>query len=90
MPFELTNTLITFHALMNAILKPLRRKLIFNVFFNNILVYSSTLELHLNHLSLILEKLKDNQLFSKRLKCSIFEKELEYLRHVIFEEQVVI
>ena len=68
MSFGLTNTLITFHALMNAILKPLRRKLIFNVFFNNILVYSFTLKLHLNHLTLILEKLKDNQLFSKKIK----------------------
>jgi hypothetical protein len=75
---------------MNAILKPFQRKLIFDVFFfYNILVYSSTLELQLNHLSLILEKLKDNQPFSKRLKCSIFEKEVEYLRHVIFEEEVV-
>jgi len=76
---------------MNAILKLFQRKLIFDVFFlYNILVYSSTLELHLNHLSLILEKLKNNQLFSKRLKCSIFEKEVKYLRHVIFEEEVVI
>ena len=54
-----------------------------------ILVYIFTLELHLNHLRFILEKLKDNQLFSKRLKCSIFEKEMEYLRYVIFEEEVV-
>lgn len=61
------------------LLEPFMRK--FVLFFDDILVYSSTLELHLGHLRNVLEILKNNQLFQllvKKSKCSFCEKQVEY------------
>jgi hypothetical protein len=42
------------------------------VFINDILVYSQNEETHEDHLRLVLQKLRDNQLFVKFSKSMIF------------------
>jgi hypothetical protein len=82
MAFGLTNALATFQALMNEVLRPFLRCFVL-VFFDNILICSSSWSDHLRHVNLILEAMHTHQLFLKRSKCSFGEESMAYLGHVI-------
>lgn len=64
MPFGLTNAPTTFQSLMNQVFGAQLRKFIL-VFFDDTLVYSKSMEEDLKYLEIILQLLKDNQLFAK-------------------------
>ncbi|CAH9116054.1 unnamed protein product [Cuscuta europaea] len=87
MPFGLTNAPSTFEALMNQVLRPFLRKSAL-VFFDDILIYSNSLEEHQVHLRRVLTALKENQLVINLKKCSFGQSELVYLGHIISEKGV--
>ena len=53
------------------------------VFIDDILVYSKNEEEHKEHLRLVLEKLREHQLYAKFSKCEFWLKEVGFLKHVI-------
>ncbi|GKD72874.1 retrotransposon protein, putative, unclassified, partial [Tanacetum coccineum] len=89
MPFGLTNARSTFQALMNSVFKKYLRKFVL-IFFDDILVYSPTLEDHVKHLEVVLQALRQNTLYAKQSKCVFRTKQVEYLGHVITKEGVAI
>lgn len=82
MSFMLTNAPAIFQALMNQVLESFFRKFML-VFYDDILIYNSALDLHINHLKEVLEVLKRNQLYARRSKCSFCKNQVKYLSHII-------
>jgi hypothetical protein len=58
------------------------------VFINDILVYSQNEETHEYHLRLVMQKLRDNQLYAKFSKCNFWLKEVAFLGHIITDEGI--
>ena len=89
MPFGLTNAPSTFQALMNEVFQLYLCKFIL-VFFDDILVYSHSWTDHLAHLRLVFDILATYQLFPKRSKCCIAQRQVSYLGHIILGEGVAV
>ncbi|KAI3776397.1 hypothetical protein L1987_46178 [Smallanthus sonchifolius] len=87
MPFGLTNAPAVFMDFMNRMCKPYLDKFVI-VFIDDILIYSKTKEDHEQHLRLILDLLKTEQLYAKFSKCDFWLKEVQFLGHVVNEEGI--
>nr|GFC45754.1 putative reverse transcriptase domain-containing protein [Tanacetum cinerariifolium] len=68
--------------LMNRVCKPYLDKFII-VFIDDILIYSKNKQEHKEHLKLILEFLKKEQLYAKFSKCEFWIPKVQFLGHVI-------
>jgi hypothetical protein len=87
MPFGLSNVPATFQALMNNVFHPYLRRFVL-VFFDDILIYSSSWVEHLQHIAIVLNELRAHHLHLKRSKCSFGAMSVAYLCHVIFADGV--
>ena len=68
MPFGLTNAPAAFMDLMNRVFRPYLDQFVV-VFIDDILVYSKNEEEHEQHLRIVLQTLRENQLYAKLSKC---------------------
>jgi hypothetical protein len=84
MSFGLTNAPAYFMYLMNKVFMEYLDKFVV-VFINDILIFSKNEEEHNEHLCLILQKLRENQLYAKLNKCEFWLKEVSFLDHIISE-----
>jgi hypothetical protein len=75
--------------LMNSVFMPELDKFVM-VFIDGILIYSKSEEEHAQHLRVILQRLRDHQLYAKFSKCAFWLKEVLFLRHVISAEGITV
>jgi hypothetical protein len=68
MSFGLTNVLAHFMYLLNSIFMPELDQFVM-VFIDDILVYSKSMEEHEEHLRIVLQRLREHQLYAKFSKC---------------------
>ena len=81
-PFGLTNVVTTFMDLMHRVFQPYMDQFVV-VFVDDILIYSLFEEEHENHLRVVLQLLRDHQLYAKFSKCEFLLTEVIFLRHVM-------
>ena len=89
MPFGLTNTPVAFMDLMNRVFKPYLDQFVV-VFIDDILVYSKSREEHEHHLSIVLQTLRDKQLYAKLKKCEFWLDKVSFLGHVVTKDDISI
>jgi len=77
-----TNDPALFMDYMNRIFCPLLHKFVV-VFIGDILIYSRIKVEHGEHLRLVLEILREQQLYAKLSKCEFWLEEVNFLGHVI-------
>ncbi|WVZ96332.1 LOW QUALITY PROTEIN: hypothetical protein U9M48_041987 [Paspalum notatum var. saurae] len=82
MSFGLTNAPAYFMYLMNKVFMEYLDKFVV-VFIDNILVFSTNEEEHEKHLRMVLQKLRENQLYAKLSKCEFWLLEVSFLGHII-------
>ena len=87
MPIGLTNAPVTFMDLMNRVFQPYLDRF-FIVFIDDILVYSGSPEEHSEHLRIVLQTLRERQLYAKFRKFQFWLDRVTFLGHVISTEGV--
>ena len=89
MPFGLTNALAAFMDLMHMVFQRYLDKFVL-VFVDDILIYSQSEEEHEDHLRVVLQLLRDHQLYSKFNKCEVWLTEVRFLGHVVSTSGVLV
>ncbi|KAK1620977.1 hypothetical protein QYE76_026494 [Lolium multiflorum] len=88
-PFGLTNAPAIFMNLMNKIFMKYLDKFVI-VFIDDILIYSKDKEEHAKHLKIVLQILREHQLYAKFSKCKFWLDSVEFLGHVITKEGIAV
>jgi hypothetical protein len=82
MSFGLTNALAFFMNLMNSVFMNYLDKFV-EVFIDDVLIYSQSEEEHVDHLKMLLQRLREHQLYAKLRKCEFWIDEVLFLGHII-------
>ncbi|KAB2632511.1 S ribonuclease [Pyrus ussuriensis x Pyrus communis] len=89
MPFGLTNAPAAFMDLMNRVFQPYLDRFVI-VFIDDILVYSKSKAEHVRHLTLVLKRLREHQLYAKFSKCQFWLDQVAFLGHVISAQGILV
>jgi hypothetical protein len=83
MSFGLTNAPTYFMYLMN-------NDMFVVVFINDILIYSQSEEEHIENLKMVLETLREHQIYAKLSKCEFWIHEVLFLGHIINQDELAV
>ena len=89
MPFGLTNAPTAFMDLMHRISQPYLDQFVV-VFVDDILIYSQSGWEHEYYLRIILQLLRDHQLYAKFIKCESWLTEVRFLGHMVSASGVLV
>src|SRR6185369_977033 len=89
MSFGLTNAPAHFMYLMNLVFMPELDKFVV-IFIDDILIYSKNEEDHAKHMHIVLQRLRDHQLYAKFSKCEFWLDSVKFLGHTISSEGIAV
>ena len=73
--------------LMNQVLGEYLDRFI-NIFIDDILVYSPNVEEHTQYLTLVLQRLREEQLYAKFSKCEFWFTQIGFLSHAVSGDDI--
>jgi hypothetical protein len=85
--FGLSNAPTIFMCLMNGVFREYLDKFVI-VFLDDIIIYSKSEEEHEHHLRMVLQVLREHQLYAKLSKRSFYQKQIHYLGHIISKDGI--
>ena len=86
MPFGLTNAPATFNRMKDRMFR--KHRAYTGVFFDDIIIYSKSLEEHKCHLKAVFQELRDNKLYVNGKKSEFFLQDIHYLGHIISKDGI--
>jgi Reverse transcriptase (RNA-dependent DNA polymerase) len=88
--FGMCNSLATFQAMMDDIFMTMINNRLVIVYMDNILIFANTKEELERITKLVLEKLREHNLFLKAKKCEFCQTRIKYLGMIIKERKISI
>ena len=87
MPFGLCNAPATFQRLMERCMGDMNLRDCL-IYLDDVIIFSSTFEEHLDRLEAVFTRLQQNNLKLKASKCEFFKSRVTYLGHVVSDEGI--
>ncbi|KAG1952091.1 retrotransposable element [Pimephales promelas] len=87
LPFGLVNAPAVFQALVNDVLRDMLNIFVF-VYLDDILIFSPSLQVHVQHVRQVLQRLLENKLFVKAEKCTFHARSVTFLGSVIYAQGI--
>ena len=88
MPFGLSTAPASFERLAEQVFA-LELWVFLLLYIDDVIIYSTTPEEHLQHLRTVFERLRENKLQAKLVKCRFFMSQLTFLGHTVNEDGIL-